>query len=175
MFTSRLLGVAAGLAMLMGVGATAAWAAPDPLQKDTFLEGPTTLSAPLPPAELAFIKSASGDSEAKLITKIESPTVSTAVKDGTTFYFTPIPEATKYFVLKFGSGLDQFYAFANIADLGYAIWTVNPPVQTGTGLSHISAYVPLPAAVWFLLSALGGLFGLRWMRRPKVEGGLSAA
>lgn len=31
------------------------------------------------------------------------------------------------------------------------------------------APVPLPAAAWFLITALGGLFGARWLKRGKTE------
>lgn len=31
-----------------------------------------------------------------------------------------------------------------------------------------STVVPLPAAVWFMLTAIGGLFGTRWLRRDKA-------
>jgi hypothetical protein len=41
-------------------------------------------------------------------------------------------------------------------------------------ISHISAYVvPLPAALPLMLTAIGGLFGFRWLRRRKEQDGMT--
>ena len=41
--------------------------------------------------------------------------------------------------------------------------------STPGGCTGVAGVVPLPAAAWFLLSALGGLFGLGWIRKRRAH------
>jgi hypothetical protein len=44
-----------------------------------------------------------------------------------------------------------------------------------SGISNIQILTPIPAALPLLLTAIGGLFGFRWLRRRQQEGGLATA
>lgn len=66
------------------------------------------------------------------------------------------------------------YVFENLSSAAYAVFNLNDtdfPVAIGeTGkISHITAIqvsaVPLPAAAWMFLAALGGIFGLKRIRK----------
>jgi len=66
------------------------------------------------------------------------------------------------------------YVFENLSSAAYAVFNLNDadfPFDIGqTGkISHITAIqvsaVPLPAAAWMFLTALGGIFGLKRIRK----------
>ena len=96
----------------------------------------------------------------------DNPTSLTSGLSGS-FTFTPPPGYTN-FVIAFKSGEGQL-------DPDWAAFLLPNGVVTGTwaitgnqALSHANIYaqvVPLPAAAWLFLSAMGGLFGIKRFKR----------
>ncbi len=54
---------------------------------------------------------------------------------------------------------------------GFSFLSESGGTYSGESTVQPLAPIPLPAAAWFLLTALGGLFGLRWLKRSRPMGG----
>ena len=118
-----------------------------------------------------------------LVDKNDAPAAQQNVPNTDEWFLDVDPDTPSWFLLKFGIGglsvtADTFF-FSNIAELTKLVWS-NSQVQNITGdcgtdqcnierLSHYTTFVPLPAAAWLLLTALGALFGVRRWRGSRSE------
>lgn len=112
--------------------------------------------------------------------KVQGLDLNLQLVDGTTNTYAqalPAGFTGDYFLLNTGNltpgpGGPTFYTyvFQNLANVGYAVVTLDLEafelaIRNAGNVSHFTAIsvsaVPLPAAAWMLLSALGGIFGFR--------------
>ena len=135
-------------------------------------------------AEIACIEGVSGGT-ATVIQKFSDdgggdlPLTLLQVDEDPTMYALLLPEMWRggYFLLKTGNisdtpgqPLNISYIFQNLVNKDYAVFKINDPLFPNLldnvgKVSHITAIqvspVPLPAAAWMFLCALGGIFGFK--------------
>ncbi|WP_299438513.1 VPLPA-CTERM sorting domain-containing protein [uncultured Rhodospira sp.] len=80
------------------------------------------------------------------------------------------PTGSLYFAFD-GVEPDSYYdaGFADFKDLFIGFNAYSGGEDISVTFTGVSATTPLPAAAWFLLTALGGLFGARWAKRRASE------
>ena len=172
--------LAASVFTIFGGAAFAATVNPD-----TFL-GSADLGNSGDPAELAAMcDMIEGDSDGScglnllIDEKYESSLIiNQDPMDANVFYVEIAPNTPGWFLLKMGTGNtgeDSHYFYTNLPELSILAWDItdDPGLQAlwncvdgdevgdECKLSHITTFVPIPAAGWLLIGSLGGLLALR--------------
>lgn len=125
-------------------------------------------------AELAELASQAGVSVASLSIDTKNESGAFQRDDGGNYFVNVAPDTPGYFILKFGTGItgfDSHYFFQNVAEMTKLVWTDAQTNSLLAGcfygqeecrLSHVTqtasvAPIPVPAAGFLLVAALGGL------------------